>query len=82
MRAPLYEEGVRHPDRSRFSGGGKDLAWSECEALRARSLAPLVKARGFGMTPLLSFEISCDRKEKIQWQGAQKVLPRKPRASG
>ena len=41
--------GVRHPERSRFSGGAKDLPCTK--PLRGRSLAPLVKARGFGMTP-------------------------------
>jgi len=41
----------RHPERSRSSGGAKDLAWNAL-VMRARSLAPLVKARRFGMTPL------------------------------
>jgi hypothetical protein len=31
----------RHPDRSRFSGGGRDLARSEIEMARARSLSRL-----------------------------------------
>src|SRR5208337_2171359 len=39
----------RHPERSRFSGGAKDLP---CAKLRGRSLVPLVKARDFGMTPV------------------------------
>jgi hypothetical protein len=43
----------RHPDRSRFSGGGKDLARGKqvVDQFHARSLDPLVKARVFGMTP-------------------------------
>jgi hypothetical protein len=41
---------LRHPKRSRFSRGAKDLAWGERIVHRARSLAPLVKARGSGMT--------------------------------
>ena len=40
----------RHPERNRFSGGARDLAWS-AQAVRARSLGPLAKARAFGMTP-------------------------------
>jgi hypothetical protein len=39
----------RHPERSRFSGGAKDLRYDA--ACRGRSLGPLVKARTFGMTP-------------------------------
>jgi hypothetical protein len=39
----------RHPERSRISGGARDLAWG-VSAVRARSLGPLVKARTFGMT--------------------------------
>ena len=52
---------LRHPERSRFSGGARDLAcgftdlsfywtWGRV-AVRARSLDALVKARAFGMTP-------------------------------
>jgi len=43
----------RHPERSRFTGGAKDLARSgyAADALHARSLDPLEKARVFGMTP-------------------------------
>jgi hypothetical protein len=33
---------LRHPERSRFSGEARDLAWSFV-TLRARSLGPLVK---------------------------------------
>jgi hypothetical protein len=40
----------RHPERSRFSGGARDLARG-VSVVRARSLGPLVKARAFGMTP-------------------------------
>jgi len=40
----------RHPERSRSSGGARDLARG-FSAVRARSLDPLVKARAFGMTP-------------------------------
>jgi hypothetical protein len=39
-----------HPQRSLSSGGARDFAWAVL-ALRARSLAPLVTARGLGMTP-------------------------------
>jgi len=42
---------VRHPERSRFSGGARDLAWGGTE-LHARSLRPLVKTRALGMTHL------------------------------
>jgi hypothetical protein len=38
-----------HPERSRFSGGAKDLPPSASSYLR--SLRPLVKARAFGITP-------------------------------
>jgi hypothetical protein len=41
----------RHAERSRFSGGAKHMRGSS--TLHARSLAPLVKARDFGMTPPL-----------------------------
>jgi hypothetical protein len=51
--AMLTFSGGRHPDRSRSSGGAKDLCTRIAGSLHAgRSLAPLVKARGFGMTPL------------------------------
>ncbi len=46
MRRPLPEEGVRHPDRSRFSGGGKDLAWSECEVAARETPRPDGKSAG------------------------------------
>jgi hypothetical protein len=42
--------GGAHPERSRFSGGAKDLAWSASTA-RAGSLGPLEKTRVIGMTP-------------------------------
>jgi hypothetical protein len=48
----------RHPERSRFSGVARDLAWS-ATTVRARSLGPLVKARTFGMTPVkLAFKFA------------------------
>jgi len=58
--------GCRHPEQSRSSGGAKDLARiasRDCTrdshstpsgvavSLSGQALAPLVKARGFGMTP-------------------------------
>src|SRR5208283_4399481 len=43
----------RHPERSRFSGGVKDLP--RTKQLQGRSLAPLVKAWGFGMTHSMDF---------------------------
>src|SRR5436309_12021753 len=49
-RPPLHESlDQRHPERSRFSGGVKDLP--AYVSVAARFLAPLVKTRGFGMTP-------------------------------
>jgi hypothetical protein len=39
-----------HPERSRFSGVGKDLAFKVMIPVHARSLRLLVKARAFGMT--------------------------------
>jgi hypothetical protein len=44
---------VRHPERSRFSGGARDLARSATIA-HARSLSPLVKTRAIGMTHRIS----------------------------
>ena len=40
-----------HPERSRASGGAKDLARTGSAFAHARSLGPLVRARAFGMTP-------------------------------
>jgi hypothetical protein len=40
---------MRHPERSRFSGGVRDLARSAA-LMQARSLGALVKTRVFGMT--------------------------------
>src|SRR5271157_235209 len=56
VSAPLVAQfeahppGRCHPERSRFSGGARDLARS-ISMVRARSFGPLVKARAFGMTP-------------------------------
>jgi hypothetical protein len=44
-----------HPERSRSSGGAKDL---RSRSTLGRFLAPLEKTRGFGMTPI--FILGCE----------------------
>jgi len=47
----------RHPERSRFSGGERDLARITVMLL-ARSLRPLEQTRAFGMTPEVQDSLS------------------------
>jgi hypothetical protein len=52
--------GGRHPERSRVSGGAKDLARSGREVFHARFLAPLDEAWGFGNDawPIAKFKLT------------------------
>jgi len=50
---------MRHPEDPAYFSRARDLARFSSATLHARSLAPLVKALGFGMTPGRWGGLSC-----------------------